>query len=74
MKESVTYQAILSEGRVEGRIQEAQAILLRQGNTRFGPPSTEARATLEGITSVERLEMLSDRILKVESWDELLAD
>jgi predicted transposase YdaD len=70
MKESTTYQAILREGRVE----EALAILLRLGNRRFGPPSDEARAALEAITDIERLEALTERVLDVESWDELLAE
>jgi predicted transposase YdaD len=70
MKESVTYQAIVEEG----RIAEGQAMLLRIGNQRFGAPSPETRAALEGITSIERLETLADRLLHVESWDELLAE
>jgi Domain of unknown function (DUF4351) len=69
MKESTTYQAILREGRAE----EARAILLRQGTKRFGAPSDETRAALEGITEIERLEKLSERLLDVESWAELLA-
>jgi predicted transposase YdaD len=73
MKESVTYQAIVDEGRAEGRITEARAILLRQGQKRFGPPTAEMRAALEAITSIERLELLAERLLDVESWQELLA-
>jgi predicted transposase YdaD len=76
MKESVTYQAILKEGREEGReegrVEEARALLLRLGNKRFGPPSEPARATLEAISAVDRLELLSERLLDVESWEELL--
>jgi predicted transposase YdaD len=76
MKESTTYQAILREGRAEGlaegRGEEAQAILLRQGTKRFGVPSEEARSALEAITAIERLEALTERLLDVESWDELL--
>jgi hypothetical protein len=64
---------ICREGRVEGRVTEAQEILLRQGTKRFGPPTEEARAALEGITAIERLELLTERLLDVESWDELLA-
>jgi hypothetical protein len=69
MKESVTYQKIVREGREE----EARAILLRLGRKRFGPPSPEAEAALAGITAIERLEALSERLLDVESWEELLA-
>ncbi len=70
MKESVTYQAILEEGRAA----EARAILLRIGGKRFGPPSAQTRAALDAITTVERLELLTERLLDVESWDELLAE
>ena len=69
----MTYQKIVEEGRVEGRVEEARAILLRQGRKRFGPPSPEIEATLAEITAIERLEALSERLLDVESWEELLA-
>ncbi|MCS6861010.1 MAG: DUF4351 domain-containing protein [Abditibacteriales bacterium] len=74
MKESVTYQAILEEGRTEGKTREARTILLLQGTKRFGPPSEETRAALEAITSVERLEYLAQRLLDVSSWEELLGE
>jgi predicted transposase YdaD len=78
MKESATYQMILregrEEGREEGRVEEARAILLRQGTKRFGPPSEQARTALEATRSIERLELLTERLLDVESWEELLVD
>lgn len=86
MRESSTYQAILDEGRVEGRVEgraegvvegrveEARAILLRQGRKRFGVPDERVQRTLEGISSRERLEELSERLLDVATWDELLAE
>ena len=77
MKESTTYQAILAEGRAEGRAEgqavEARKILLRQGSKRFGPPDARARAAVEAITDIDRLEKLTERLLDVSSWDELLA-
>jgi hypothetical protein len=81
MKESSTYQAIIEEGRVEGReegrvegrVEEARAILLRQGTKRFGPPTPQAQAALEAIIAIDRLELLSERLLDVESRHELLA-
>ncbi len=77
MKESVTYQAILAEGeakgKAEGRAEEARRLILRQGTKRFGPPGASVEAAIVGIGSVERLELLAERLLEVESWDELLA-
>ena len=72
MKESVTYQAIVEEGRQEGRAEEARNILLRQGSVRFGPPSEAVLSTLAEINTLETLEILSIRVLSVESWTELL--
>jgi predicted transposase YdaD len=86
MKESVTYQAILEEGREvglelgreegreEGRVQEARALLRRLGERRFGPPTTAAQAALAAATTIERLEAWSERLLDAESWEELLVD
>jgi predicted transposase YdaD len=82
MRESVTYQAILEEGRaegraegeVEGRLTEARRILLGLGTKRFGAPSSEVRDAVQGVTSLERVEHLMERLLDVESWEELLAE
>lgn len=72
MRESVTYQAILREGRQEGSANEARKIILLQGRERFGPPSSAIEAALNRITDVENLEKLTTKLLKVQSWDELL--
>ena len=76
MKESSTYQAILregrTEGRTEGRLAEARALLLRQGTHKFGPPTRGERSRLSAVRSLERLEALAERLLDVQSWEELL--
>lgn len=68
MRESDTYLAILDEGAEK----EAKKFILFQGQDRFGPPSESARATLEAITDLERLEQLGRRLLHVSTWEELL--
>jgi predicted transposase YdaD len=77
MRESSTYQYILEEGRVEGRIegraQEARRILLRQGRKQFGAPDAAVQAALEAITDLDRLERMSERLLEVRTWQDLLA-
>jgi predicted transposase YdaD len=77
MKDSVTYQGILREGREEGerlgREAEAREMLLRLGERRFGVPGIGVAQTLEALP-LERLHALSLRLLDVESWDELLAE
>ena len=73
MKESTTYQAILEEGRAEGRAEGERRGLLLLGSQRLGPPDATTRSALNAIDSVERLERMLERLLKVESWEELLA-
>ena len=69
MKESSTYQAILAKGRTD----EARKIVLRQGAKRFGPADARTRSEIEAIADVHRLEQLTERLLDVSSWDDLLA-
>ena len=75
MKESVTYQAIVEEGVVKGRLEEARRILFRQGEQLFGQPAdAPARSRVESINSLDVLEGLTDRLLRVRTWEELLAE
>jgi predicted transposase YdaD len=85
MKESSTYQEIVKEGiaigevrgevrgEARGLVKEAQTIVLRMGAKRFGPPTVRVRKKIESITSVERLELLAERLLDGTSWQELLS-
>jgi hypothetical protein len=76
MRESDTYQMILEEGREEARSQDLSAwhrALLRQGRKRFGEPNEETRQAICAVRDLDRLEELSDRLLDVSTWDELLA-
>jgi hypothetical protein len=69
MKDSVTYQAIVEEGEVKA----LQMILLRLGRKKFGAPNETVEMTLRGITDVDHLFRLTERLLDVSSWNELLA-
>ncbi|MGC1719228.1 MAG: hypothetical protein WA746_09590, partial [Isosphaeraceae bacterium] len=73
MKESVTYQKILKKGRAEGRTEEAKRILKRLGSRRVGKPQPLIEAAIDAIADLDRLEQLSDRVLEVTGWEELLA-
>jgi predicted transposase YdaD len=73
MRESTTYQAILREGRAEGRADGARELLLRMGEQRFGTPSGSVLREIKSIESVERLDELGLRLMRVNSWEELLA-
>ena len=80
MEDSVTYQEIIRkgkregklEGKLEGRAEEARNILLGLGGKRYGTPDAATRSALDVILSLERLEFLVERLLEVESWQELL--
>ena len=77
MTNSTTYMAILEEGEArgeaDGRILGLRHLILRQGRKRFEEPSEEVAAQLEAINSVEELETLADRLVEVESWQDLFA-
>jgi len=81
MRESVTYQAILkegkaegrAEGRVEGKVEEARTLLLKLGTIRFGPADEATQDAIQAIASTEALERLVERLLTVETWQELLS-
>jgi hypothetical protein len=68
MEESATYQAIVRKG----RLSEARQILLRQGRKLFGPADETTESALNAIEDMAKLEELTERILDVGSWQELL--
>jgi predicted transposase YdaD len=80
MRESSTYQAIVAEGRregfevgrEEGREKEARTLLLRLGRKRLGPPSRRINSAIKGMTDLQRIEQLTERVLDGTSWDALL--
>lgn len=60
-------------GKKEGAIEELRKILLRLGEKRFGPADPATQAALAGITDLDRLERMSERMLVAAGWEELLA-
>ncbi len=89
MRDSTTYQAILEEGRAEGRIvgrtegriegrtegalEEARRALLVVGSEHFGTPDARTLKVLQRITELERLEDGLRRVKRAKSWTDLLA-
>ena len=75
MKESSTYQAILQEGRVEGRVEgqilEARKLLRVLGEDAFGSPDDRIAARIERLDDLKRLEYLLKRVRSAGSWREL---
>jgi hypothetical protein len=68
MRDSTTYQYILDEGRAL----EARDFLLMMGRGRFGEPDAATKAMVQGITDLERLHQLGQRVLTAATWQELL--
>jgi hypothetical protein len=68
MRDSDTYLAIIDEGREE----QVKKDILRLARKRFGPADEAVTARLNGITDLERLERLLDRLLDATSWQDLL--
>jgi len=73
MRDSVTYQAIVDEGRDEGRAEGERRLLLLIGTARFGQPDGVTQAKLDAIADIDVLERLAGRLLTAGSWAELLA-
>jgi hypothetical protein len=66
VEDSTTYQMLISRGE--------RNVLLRQGRRKFGEPDEATLAALQAIKSPRRLEDLAERLLVVNSWQELLAE
>ena len=77
MRESITYQMILEEGREEGElrgeIRQARRDILGLGTRRFGAPATAAASRIQQLDDLNALDRLLDGVLRVSSWQELLA-
>jgi hypothetical protein len=69
MEESITYQEIVGIG----QLKEAKKLFLRLAKVRFGRASRKDVQAIEAIDDVELLEQLGERLLKVDSWEELLS-
>jgi len=67
MRESSTYQAILLEGRVE----EAQRLILKLGGKRFGPPGLAVHFAVDAISDLGQLEKLLERLIDASDWDDV---
>jgi predicted transposase YdaD len=73
IEESTVYQGILRKGKAIGRIEEARKTLLRQGRKRLGPPNEQIEAAITALNDLDRLNDLSESIVDVTTWDELMA-
>jgi flagellar biosynthesis/type III secretory pathway protein FliH len=86
MFESTTYNETIEKGRAQGLTQgltqgitrgieegEKRSLLLL-GTERFGEPTAEVRARIESQSNALRVTTLLKRVLRVSSWEELIAE
>ena len=66
-------QLLIRKSRQEGREEEARSLLILMGRKRLGEPGKETEARIAVIADRERLERLCQRVLDVETWEDLLA-
>jgi predicted transposase YdaD len=76
MKESVTYQMILEEGRAEGRAEgqaaALQNVIIRLGTPGLGAPGGKEEIAIRAVNDPDRLDRMLDRLSEVSNWQELL--
>ncbi len=63
----------IEKGREEGALAELRKTLLRLGSKRLDPPEETAAASLQAIADLTRPERMSERLLEVATWSDLLA-
>jgi hypothetical protein len=69
MRESVTYQVIVEEGRA----QDARDLLMSLGTDKLGAPDADTVAELGAIQDRAVLERLVRAVLRATTWTDLLA-
>jgi hypothetical protein len=68
MHESETYQAVMDEG-AERQVKKD---ILRLGQKKLGAADTSMTTKLEGISDLERLNRIHDRLFEATTWQDLL--
>ena len=63
----------IAKGLAEGQVRGAQEVLLRQGKSRFGVPTSQVEELVRSVHDMDRLERMADRILVVSTWNDVLA-
>jgi hypothetical protein len=73
IEDSSISQVLIKRGEQRGAVAEARKQLLRFGQAKLGPPDSSTLAALNAIVDLDRLDVLSERLLTVNSWNDLLA-
>ena len=62
----------LERGREQGQLGQTRELILRIGSKRLGVPPSDVASELAGISDLDRLNALADRILDCSTWESLL--
>ena len=73
LEESSTYRLVIEEGRRRGELDRARKIIVRLGGNKFGSPSPTVVTTVQGVSDLDRLDRMTDRLATATDWDDLLA-
>jgi predicted transposase YdaD len=73
MKESVTYQTILAEGKAEGKIEGLRDLLLHLAGKRFGKVDPMLRGWVQSLADRDYLTRLIERVYEAADWNDLLS-
>ncbi len=73
IRDLALFQKFIREGEATGRTNGLREAISRQGRKKFGTPTAAHEAALTAITDLTRLEALSEKLLDVATWDDLLA-
>ena len=68
------FKMFLDRGRNEGRTNEARSLLLRVGRKKLGPLFPAHEAAINELFDLAQLEALCEKLLDVNTWDDLLND
>jgi hypothetical protein len=69
MHESTAYDQAMEEG----EIRQSHRVLLQLGRKLWGSPDPSIESALSSIQDVERLDRMTEAILSVKSWQQLLS-
>jgi len=73
LQDTSIVQDLLAQREGKGRLSAVKAMLLRLGRKRFSEPAPTTVAAFEAITDLPRLERMTEAVIDVAGWDQLLA-
>lgn len=73
IRDSVPFELWMARAEARGQVRSLPQTILRQVWKKFGEPTPEQIQTVESLNDLNRLQDLTDKLLDVATWKELLA-